>query len=157
MYSMRLIHWKKGQKKEENYVYGLNMHVLGLMYLLIHLSFINVRSQWCHLKFFFCHFFLLFILYYNNIGFSSLVSQLTGMFQRLKKVQHYSTASCNARISQSSYFYSKWYFSWGKCRQFLTLILSVRLASLPTHTNRTTPVSKMNASPWFMEDQPICV
>lgn len=44
MYSMRLIHWKKGQKKEENYVYGLNMHVLGLMYLLIHLSFINVRS-----------------------------------------------------------------------------------------------------------------
>lgn len=40
---MRLIHWKKGKKKKKNYVYGLNMHVLGLMYLLIHLSFINVR------------------------------------------------------------------------------------------------------------------
>lgn len=156
MYSMRLIHWKKGKKKKKkNYVYGLNMHVhvLGLMYLFIHLSFIlYFTSNSSFVISFSC----------SSSTTTILAFPLSSLNWRAcssawKKVQHYSTASCKARISQSFYFYSKWYFSWGKCRQFLTLILSVRLASLPTHTNRTTPVSKMNASPWFMEDQPICV
>lgn len=43
--------------------------------------------DWLYLQFFFCHLFLFLILYHNNIGFSSLISQLTGMFQSLKKVQ----------------------------------------------------------------------
>lgn len=44
MYFMRFIYWKKGKKKnKKNYVYGLNMYVLGLIYFFIYLFFINVR------------------------------------------------------------------------------------------------------------------
>lgn len=161
MYSMRLIHWKKGKKKKKkNYVYGLNMHVhvSGLMYLFIHLSFINVRLAMMLPQILLLSFLSLvhpllqqYWLFLSHLSTDGHVpapeKKFNIILQLLVKLEYHSLF----------YFYSKWYFSWGKCWQFLTLILSVRLASLPTHTNRTTPVSKMNASPWFMEDQPICV